>query len=1766
MKNGLDSPDDIAQQPPSKKIKLEEDPVEEGRLLSQKRHGKGGRKSKSTIEERALVLLNDDRISAVEPQQVLCRMCGHWVKLFKHTDFSPANWRTHAEKCESRSRWRARIRADPGLAFTLTIPSVNPDRPLPAPESISAPAAPAVATSATHASDSARDVQHDNDDTSDDDSNEPLEVDAMLLPQKRVTKTTEDRRRELENDARCENPGPHSVLCKMCGQWVRLHNTREYDLWNWLRHAEKCEVRNGWVKAESAGLRDSNAVSKALGESASSSEQSSRLENRENSDTLHSGKPSMQGARELRRRMSISQTSRPVSYLALWGRTATAILETDRPEKPRSLGKARATETRSEQRDLSTDHSENVSNMVRVPASTKRSQKSPSRAVDLIKPEPNGSDHFLFYSPPGLKAEDDEASASASTSMKRRKGRTAEERKQALLSDPRAGQVLPNEVFCNMCKKWIKLYKEVEYVESNWIRHAERCSVRVAAKTSPKARVSDALVLTSASFNSLGKRSPMKTDEERLRDLQADPRIEAIEPQQVLCRICKQWIKLQLYRNYDIWNWRKHIPLCEQRHPGTDDGSSRLTRLRAQPSESNRLLRSVKAEELGGRPSSGPSVPVPLTAPPAFSSSAKSKDETSVEERRAILEKDGRCQNIEPQRVTCKLCQRVVGLHVKKDYSLSNWYKHVASCDKVTGKSSTWSIKAPLTVNDTSRPAAISTEQSTPTQALPDDGTNDGTKAAVDEVVPNRDEEVQLIASAPPHVNKPPKSTPAERRAKLLADSRVEAVEPNRIRCRLCQHWLKLNEFMEYAPYNWYKHIERCLIRTNLRFQGTAQEPIFVKEEEVEVPEVKDIEEPSTSSDGGSRKRTTPAERLARMQADPRIKVIEKHRARCGVCDKWVKLQNKTEYDPHNWFAHIKKCAEKPNAVPVEQTVAPPPVEKREPSPIVIGDSDTERTGNSTVLGRRALLLNDLRVTAVEPHRVLCGICNQWIKLRDGKDYVPYNWFKHKRKCEKRHGLTQLSVPPNEEVSSPAAVKKEPESTDMVLHNHGQRKFSDEEREARLRADPRLSGVEPGRVFCKMCDSWIRLNMATGFLPGNWLRHAQRCKGKASWQGATPEYTEEPPELSALEVIDLEYDGSSGHFGFIELGRLIGKFEPTVSSTDYGNPTESKLPSAIAPASTKQPPSVLNLPTLRARPGNSRLNSPAPMSLSQHEMKIQDPGKRMHRTEEERKQELESDPRTKIVHPEKILCRMCDRWIQMRRDVSYSPQNWLKHAGICEQRTGWMKKHDTEVETNGVLSVVENVAEELMPYNARKRLEEKEVNFEPPPLKPVDWGQIVTSDDDDDDDEHSNVDNVVPSTGKMSTSQGSDQRPMSRLENPSTNGAPNAASTPKMSVPTPLAAWRANKADLKANTSSTSANVDLKKPVSASPPVVAAPFTTIPLPFYRTPYAPHMVRHGFPESKDGVPPKSASPKNGSSQRSIPFVVPAPSMLPHLLPRPVLVPISHTSRHVARTVSPLSLPRTPPVPPVGSTKGDGVPHMHSLSPPQGSEATNGFGSPQTGNPARPDLAKASGSSRVAVPTPVKPVDGMTTETNAEKSIVLPKETGRFVSQRTPDIQASSHTERQVNLAADASTVLQLGPRKDLPLESDRTNMDRDRDNATVELMEVAFQAKSIPDVLQLGPRVDLPGPVDRPREKRTSESSVSDASVPSGNPILAAKTIPSVLQLVPNPEELHNKETQNKQVDVVQMDQDVTMTEERLDAPEGAPMTVTPKQDAMLVDA
>lgn len=79
--------------------------VSEGRPHGRPRRGKRGPRGKAcmTREQREQELLKDQRISAVEARQVLCRMCGRWIKLCRQSDFVMQNWNTHAVRCQEKT-------------------------------------------------------------------------------------------------------------------------------------------------------------------------------------------------------------------------------------------------------------------------------------------------------------------------------------------------------------------------------------------------------------------------------------------------------------------------------------------------------------------------------------------------------------------------------------------------------------------------------------------------------------------------------------------------------------------------------------------------------------------------------------------------------------------------------------------------------------------------------------------------------------------------------------------------------------------------------------------------------------------------------------------------------------------------------------------------------------------------------------------------------------------------------------------------------------------------------------------------------------------------------------------------------------------------------------------------------------------------------------------------------------------------------------------------------------------------------------------------------------------------------------------------------------------------------------------------------------------------------------------------------------------------------------------------------------------------------
>lgn len=177
--------------------------------------------------------------------------------------------------------------------------------------------------------------------------------------------------------------------------------------------------------------------------------------------------------------------------------------------------------------------------------------------------------------------------------LKKKKGRNVAERMEGLQQDPRCGEVQPHQVFCLMCNRWIKLYREVEYIDSNWLRHAERCSLRMRcvallrcilphsynfcmsseAKLNIKpaggsSKPSKASKATSSAPKEIPMSSetglPQKSKQQREALLRTDPLIKEVKPKQVQCKMCDEWVKLNANSDFDPCNWQHHLTVCRK--------------------------------------------------------------------------------------------------------------------------------------------------------------------------------------------------------------------------------------------------------------------------------------------------------------------------------------------------------------------------------------------------------------------------------------------------------------------------------------------------------------------------------------------------------------------------------------------------------------------------------------------------------------------------------------------------------------------------------------------------------------------------------------------------------------------------------------------------------------------------------------------------------------------------------------------------------------------------------------------------------------------------------------------------------------------------------------------------------------------------------------------------------------------------------------------------------------------------------------------------
>ncbi|KAK7061065.1 hypothetical protein VNI00_000800 [Paramarasmius palmivorus] len=243
--------------------------------------------------------------------------------------------------------------------------------------------------------------------------------------------------------------------------------------------------------------------------------------------------------------------------------------------------------------------------------------------------KPNSS--ISMKNPAPSESEVDDGASVADSILTSRVRRTEAERIEYFNNQPEASNVEPHSIVCLRCRRQISLGKRQTYAVKPWEAHRSRCDAKVPAEMfndSPQKEEGSEAGITVRTHRSEAERKAI---------LEADTRALDVQPDQVLCKRCKKWIRLGgKTARYALKNWETHQQRCS-----------------------------------GVMPSS----------------------KVATAERKLRLVNDPRARAFGPRHVECGTCRKSIILEGEADYTLACWDQHKAECaeaaqDKATSSKS----------------------------------------------------------------------------------------------------------------------------------------------------------------------------------------------------------------------------------------------------------------------------------------------------------------------------------------------------------------------------------------------------------------------------------------------------------------------------------------------------------------------------------------------------------------------------------------------------------------------------------------------------------------------------------------------------------------------------------------------------------------------------------------------------------------------------------------------------------------------------------------------------------------------------------------------------------------------------------------------------------------------------------------------------------------------------------------------------------------------
>ncbi|KAF8585474.1 hypothetical protein K439DRAFT_1660249 [Ramaria rubella] len=239
--------------------------------------------------------------------------------------------------------------------------------------------------------------------------------------------------------------------------------------------------------------------------------------------------------------------------------------------------------------------------------------------------------------------------------------------------------------------------------------------------------------------------------------------------------------------------------------------------------------------------------------------------------------------------------------------------------------------------------------------------------------------------------------------------------------------------------------------------------------------------------------------------------------------------------------------------------------------------------------------------------------------------------------------------------------------------------------------------INEGRILCKLCNEWIVTRDAEGNTTSNWAEHFSNCLARATRDAshspmedvATSISVTPAPTADSSEPKDTNTAFRRRKVKHYESERLaLLEKDPQVEDIEEYRvlcafcekwiqlrKDRPYCPNAwtahkLQCVNRRRKPGPKPGPGLKKVKREPTATSGVPSEVSQGAVQVR-------RTEEERINFLKSDPHATTVEPHRILCAICGRWIQLRKNSTYCTAPWEQHVKKCAAR------HDTPRKTNG---------------------------------------------------------------------------------------------------------------------------------------------------------------------------------------------------------------------------------------------------------------------------------------------------------------------------------------------------------------------------------------------------------------------------------------------------------------------------------------------------